>query len=377
MFPRSISSASSRRSTRNAAEPLRHIDPWLLIATVALSLIGIIAVYSATRGATPPYNNNFLFRQIIFVLIGGGVMALFSIVDYRKLHDWAWFFYGTTVVLLVLVLFAGVSVKGARSWFSLGFIQIQPSEFTKLSLIGVLAFMLSDFRGDVDGRRLLTCLGVAALPMVIIMGQPDLGTNLVLGTITLAMVVVGGAKAKHLAILGIVALVAVVGVLNSSALEEYQRNRLTAFVDPTTSFAYNINRSQEAIANGGISGTGLFDGPQTNLDWVPEQQTDFIFTAVAEQFGFLGSTIVLALYGLLCYRIWRTAQLARDWFGTLLCVGVLAMFVFSIFQNVGMAMGIMPITGIPLHLLSYGGSSTVAALAAIGLVLNVHARRFL
>jgi len=377
MFPRSISSASSRRSARNAAEPLRHIDPWLVMATAALSLIGIITVYSATRGAIPPYNNNFLFRQIIFVLLGTGVLTLFAIVDYRKLHDWAWFFYGATTVLLVLVLVLGTEVNGARSWFSLGFIQIQPAEFSKLSLIGALAFLLSDFRGDVDGRRLLTCLAVAAIPMAIIMGQPDLGTNLVLGVITLAMVVVGGAKAKHLAILGVVAVIAVVGVLNSSALAEYQRNRLTAFVDPTTQSAYNINRSQEAIANGGITGTGLFDGPQTNLDWVPEQQTDFIFTAAAEQFGLLGSSIVLGLYALLCYRIWRTAQLARDWFGTLLCVGVLAMFVFSIFQNVGMAMGIMPITGIPLHLMSYGGSSTVTALAAIGLVLNVHARRFL
>jgi rod shape determining protein RodA len=154
---------------------------------------------------------------------------------------------------------------------------------------------------------------------------------------------------------------------------------LTAFANPedkTNPAVYNVDQSQQAIATGGVTGEGLFNGPQTKLGFVPEQQTDFIFTAVAEQFGFVGAAIVLLLYGLLCYRIWRIAQIARDSFGSYVCIGVLAMFAFSIFENVGMAMGIMPVTGIPLLLLSAGGSSTVTALAALGLVMSVHARRF-
>jgi rod shape determining protein RodA len=154
---------------------------------------------------------------------------------------------------------------------------------------------------------------------------------------------------------------------------------LTAFINPsdkTNSAVYNIDQSKQAIANGGVSGEGLFNGPQTKLGFVPEQQTDFIFTAIAEQFGFIGAAMVLLLYGVLLYRIWRTAQIARDPFGTYLCIGVLAMFAFSAFENVGMAMGIMPVTGIPLLLISAGGSSTITALAALGLVLNVHMRRF-
>jgi rod shape determining protein RodA len=185
--------------------------------------------------------------------------------------------------------------------------------------------------------------------------------------------------AKYLAVLAVVGVVGVVGVLNSPILKEYQVNRLTAFANPddkSNPATYNIDQSQQAIASGGMTGKGLFDGPQTRLGFVPEQETDFIFTTVAEQFGFVGSAAVLGLYGVLCYRIWRIASIARDSFGSFVCIGVLAMFAFSVFENVGMAMGIMPVTGIPLLLLSSGGSSTITAFAAIGLVLNVHMRRF-
>jgi rod shape determining protein RodA len=261
-----------------------------------------------------------------------------------------------------------------------GPLQLQPTEFAKVALIGVLAFLLSEFRGDIDVRRLVGLLAAAGLPMALVLLQPDLGSTLILIAITVAMLLVGSVPTKYLVVLTIVGVVGVVGVLNSPVLAKYQRDRLTAFVNPddrTNQAVYNIEQSAQAIANGRITGQGLFEGQQTKLGWVPEQQTDFIFTAVAEQFGLVGGGIVLGLYGLLCYRIWRTAQVARDTFGTLVCIGVLAMFAFSIFENVGMAMGIMPVTGIPLPLLSAGGSSTIASLAAIGLVLNVHGRRFL
>jgi rod shape determining protein RodA len=380
MLPRTVSRHDSRRSRRDPTAPLRHLDPVLLVCSLALALIGVVAVYSATRGPGPHYVDSYLVRQFAFVVIGAGVMGVFAIVDYHKLHDWAWLFYGATTALLVLVVSPlGSQSKGAQAWFALGPFQLQPAEFAKLSLIGVLAFLLSEFKGDFDLRRLGALLLCAFAPMALIMLQPDLGLVLILGVITLALLVVGGVPAKYLAVLAVLGVVGVVGVLNSPILKEYQVNRLTAFANPedkSNPAVYNIDQSKQAIASGGVSGQGLFDGPQTKLGFVPEQQTDFIFTAVAEQFGFVGSAIVLGLYGVVCYRIWRIASIARDPFGSYVCIGVLAMFAFSVFENVGMAMGIMPVTGIPLLLLSSGGSSTITAFAGIGLVLSVHMRRF-
>lgn len=380
MLPQSISSRDSNRSRRDPTAPLRHIDPVLIACTVILSIVGLIAVYSATRGPGPDFSKSYLIKQTIFMIVGAGVFGVFAAVDYRKLHDWAWVFYGITTFMLVLVISPiGTQANGAQSWFSLGPFQLQPAEFSKLSLIGVLAFLLTEFRGDIDLRRLVALLGTAALPMALIMLQPDLGETLILVVITMAILLVGGLPTRYIVVLTLVGVIGVVGALNSPVLADYQRSRLTAFVNPgdrTNKALYNIEQSQQAIANGRLTGQGLFDGPQTKLGFVPEQQTDFIFTAVAEQFGFIGSATVLLLYGLLCYRIWRIAQVAKDSFGTYICVGVLAMFAFSAFENVGMAMGIMPVTGIPLLLISAGGSSTITALAGLGLVLNVHMRRF-
>jgi rod shape determining protein RodA len=380
MLPTSVSRRASNRSRRDPTNPLQHLDPVLVVVTLALAFVGVIAVWSVTRGPGPDFNDSFLARQGTFVIGGVVAMAVFSLVDYHKLHDWAWVFYGATTLLLVGVLSPlGSQVNGAQAWFSLGPFQLQPAEFAKLSLIGVLAFMLSEFRGDIDIRRLVALLAAAALPMGLIMLQPDLGQVLTLVAITLAVLLVGGLPGRYIAVLTLVGVMGVIGILNSPVLAEYQQDRLTAFVNPDdedNSAIYNIQQSQQAIASGEVTGHGLFDGPQTRLGYVPEQQTDFIFTTVAEQFGFVGGATVLGLYGVLCYRIWRTAQIARDLFGTLVCIGVLAMFAFSIFQNVGMAMGIMPVTGIPLLLLSSGGSSTLVAFAGLGLVLNVHMRRF-
>ncbi len=214
--------------------------------------------------------------------------------------------------------------------------------------------------------------------MALIMLQPDLGTALVFIAISAAILCVGGVRGRYLAILALVAVIGVVGILKSNTLAQYQKDRLTEFVDPTnnTRAGYNVNQSQTAIANGGVSGYGLFKGPQTQLGYVPEQQTDFIFTALGEQFGLVGGSLLLGLFAVIVWRIWRSARLARDWFGTLLCVGVLAMLVFQVFESMGMTMGIMPVTGIPLPFMSYGGSSTVACFVGVGLVLNVHMHRF-
>jgi rod shape determining protein RodA len=216
--------------------------------------------------------------------------------------------------------------------------------------------------------------------MVLILLQPDLGTTLVFVAITLGLLLVGGTPTRLLAGLAVAGFALVIGVFQSDLLEEYQRCRLQTFIDRTAceeaDASYNVDQSEIAIGAGGSFGQGLFEGTQTRLGIVPEQHTDFIFTAVGEELGFAGAATVLSLFAIITWRIWRTAKLSRDQLGTLICVGVLAMLAFQVFQNVGMTMGIMPVTGIPLPFVSYGGSSTIASFAALGLVLNVHMRRF-
>jgi rod shape determining protein RodA len=222
-------------------------------------------------------------------------------------------------------------------------------------------------------------LGLAAVPFALIYKQPDLGTALVFGAILIAVLLVGGARTRHMAVLGVIALLGVIAVLHFGVFKQYQKDRLTAFLDSKTNTqanAYNLDQSKIAIGSGGLRGKGLFRGTQTNLSYVPEQHTDFIFTAVGEQLGLIGSALLLSLFVLMVWRIWRAAIAARDLCGTLICVGVLAMLVFQVFENVGMTMGIMPIAGIPLPFMSYGGSAIVASFASVGLVLNVHMRRF-
>ncbi len=366
----------------NAASPWRHVDLGLAAAVVFLASFGLLMIYSATRtrldeaGIDPQY---YLQRQAMFVAVGIGVMVLTAIVDYRKIRDFAPVIYVGTVGLLGLVLLFGAENKGQQASFEFGPFQLQPSEFAKVALIVCLAAYVSSLRGEIDGRRMLSIVGLAGVPMGMIYLQPDLGTSLVFGAILLGMLLVSGAKARHLVALLVIAVIAVVAVVNLGVLKDYQYQRLTSFLEPeadTDRSAYNLAQSKTAIGSGGVAGKGLFRGTQTNLSYVPEQHTDFIFTAVGEQLGLVGSAVLLAVFALVAWRTWRSAALAKDVAGTLICVGVLAMLTFQIFENVGMTMGIMPITGIPLPFMSYGGSSTLATFAAMGLVLNVHMRRF-
>jgi rod shape determining protein RodA len=368
------------RSRRDLSAPWRHIDPVLLVCTLALAALGVLMVFSATRGPDDP-DTTFLVRQAAFALAGVGVLLAATLVDYRRIRDFAWLAYGATVILLIGVLTPlGTVRSGAQAWYTFGGgFQLQPAEFAKVGLIIALGALLAEFAGDIDLKRLVAVLVLAAIPMGLIMLQPDLGSVLVFVAIVLGMLLIGGLRGRYILVLSVLGLAGVLFAMNSDLLDQYQKDRLTAFLDPRADVqgtTWNAHQSQTAIANGGITGDGLFNGPQTQLAYVPEQQTDFIFTAVGEELGFVGGAVVLALYGVVLWRVWRTAQIARDLLGTLLCVGVLSMLTFQIFENVGMAMGIMPVTGIPLPLLSYGGSSTLATFAAIGLVLNVHMRRF-
>jgi rod shape determining protein RodA len=360
----------------------KHVDLVLLMCVAAVSVLGALMVLSSTRGTDPDaYDTSFLGKQVLFIGIGVAGMVLITLVDYRRLRDFAWLPYAVTTVLLALVVSSlGSERRGTQAWFQIGAFQLQPAELAKVTAILAVAALLADAEVPLRARRLFAALAVLGLPVALIMLQPDLGTALVFVAITMGMVLVAGARARHIVVLTAVGVIAVVGILNSDVLEDYQRDRLTNFLGEdevdVQAGGYNSDQSRAAIASGSIDGKGLFEGTQTRLGFVPEQHTDFIFTAVGEELGFVGSVTVLGLLALMCVRIWRTAQIASDRLGMLICIGVLSMLVFQIFQNVGMAMGIMPITGITLPFMSYGGSSVIASWLAVGLVLNVHMRRY-
>jgi len=372
------------RTSRNPAAPWRHLDVALIGAIVAVSAMGCVMVFSATRGRNPSdFDTYFVRRQVLFVAIGFVAMLVTSFFDYRRYRDLVPVAYGGVLLLLLGVITGlGSEKKGAQAWYQLGPFQLQPSELAKVVVIVALAAAIAHFNQEIDARRLGVLLAIAGVPMALIMLQPDLGTTLVFVAIGMGMFLIGGVQVRHIAALTVAGLFGVVIVLNSGMLETYQQCRLTSFLDTQNQdceerdAAYNLDQAKVAIGSGSIFGAGLFQGTQTRLDIVPEQHTDFIFTAVGEELGFVGAGTLLALLSLIAWRIWRTAQLSRDPLGTLICVGVLSMFVFQVFENVGMTMGIMPITGIPLPFMSYGGSSTLTAFICMGLVLNVHMRRF-
>jgi rod shape determining protein RodA len=372
----------SGSSWRTPAAPWRHVDAGLALATVGVAFFGLLMIYSATRdklvaqGLDPGY---YLKRQAAFVVVGIVAMAVVTMIDYRRLRDFAPVLYvGAVVALLAIMTPLGKRSKGAQAWFQIGAYQLEPSEFAKIALIVALAAICANYRGRLGGRELAIILGLAAVPFFLIYRQPDLGTALVLGAILFGVLLVGGLRGRHLAVLAAVGVLGVTAVLHFGVLHQYQRDRLTAFLDSSSNVqaTYNLNQSKIAVSSGGVLGKGLFKGTQTNLSYVPEQQTDFIFTAVGEQLGLVGSVLLLSLFVLMVWRVWRAATSARDATGTLICVGVLGMLVFQIFENMGMTMGIMPIAGIPLPFMSYGGSAVVASFAAVGLVLNVQMRRY-
>jgi rod shape determining protein RodA len=285
----------------------------------------------------------------------------------------------------------GRRVKGAQAWFQVGSYQFEPSEFAKIALIIALAAYASNFKGRLGARPLVVILAMAVVPFVLIFKQPDLGTALVLSAVLIGIVVIAGASLRQLVAVGLLAVVGIVGVVELGVLKKYQAERLTSFLSTpesvsaktlsentvTSANEYNVVQSKDAIAVGGLHGTGLFKGTQTNLSEVPEQHTDFIWSAVGEQLGFIGCVVLLALFLLVMWRTWAAATLSRDLFGTLVCVGVLAMLAFQTFENIGMTMGIMPVAGIPLPWMSYGGSAILVEFGAVGLVLNVRMRRFI
>ncbi len=359
----------------------RHVDVVLCALVGATVVFGAAMVYSAT--AHHSKLSGFFEKHVLFVLIGFGVMATVAAVDYVKLRDWARLvFVGAVLGLVAVITPLGSVHKGTRAWFDIGPIQIQPVEFAKVAVIVAVASYLGTVPDRLGPKHLAVALAMFAVPMGLVMAEPDLGSNLVILVIAVGMLVVAGFPARYLVALTLIGVVGVVGILSSDSLDKYQKARLTTFVNPdqqtpeAKTAAYNTKQAQIAISSGGLSGQGYLEGQQTKGGFVPEQQTDFIFTVAGEELGFLGSATLVLLLGGIVWRVWRTAVLARDKVGSFICIGVLCMFVFHIFENVGMNLGIMPVTGIPLPFVSYGGSATISSFAAMGLVLNVHMRRF-
>ncbi|MBK02008.1 MAG: rod shape-determining protein RodA [Acidimicrobiaceae bacterium] len=371
--------------------PLRYADYSLGLVAVVLAAIGVALNYSATwrilefNGQDPA---TFAKRQILFVAIGIVVMLAATFLDYRLYRDFANSAYLVVMLALVGVLFFGVERNGARAWYELPgqTFQIQPAEFAKVAVIVALAAFVANQGGHLRLVTLSNAYLMLAVPLGLIYLQPDLGTMLVFVAIGMGVLLVAGAQLKHIFVTSLIGVVVVVAMFSSdnlggpALLRHTQEQRLTAFLDPgfdVQGASYNINQSQIAIGAGGLRGQGWLQGTQTNLNLVPEQETDFIFTALGEEFGFVGVSVLLLLYAYMLARIWFIARASNDLFGAFACVGALSMLTFQIFQNIGMTMGIMPITGIPLPFLSHGGSSTLVAFGLVGLVINVSARRHL
>jgi rod shape determining protein RodA len=375
--------APGRHRPVTKAQLALRFDYVLLLSTLFVAALGALMVYSATRdnlalnGDDPRY---YLKRQAAFVLVGAVVMGVVALLDYHWLEHASVIVYVVVILGLLSIFVIGSSPElGATRWLQLpGGIQVQPSAFATLGMIVIVSAYCSRRPNGITFSDLLKILALVAVPIVLVAKQPDLGSAIVMSVVLLVMLVVAGIPGRYLLLLLALLAIAVFGVIHLHLLEPYQVQRLTGFIDQKgklTKVTYTYSQSELAIANGGFWGTGLFHGAQTNLSYVPEQKTDFIFSSVGEQLGFVGTAIVLALLALVSSRVLRAAQTARDSFGRLLAAGIFTLLAFSIFENAGMSMGIMPIAGIPLPFFSYGGSAIVAFFAAVGVALSVNLRR--
>jgi rod shape determining protein RodA len=369
---------SYRRPEQRVVAFVRRVDLALIVATLILTATGLVMVYSASREIYPLEPSYFLKRQIVYAVVGVVAMVVCAVIDYRRLEDVAYYFYGAMVLALVVVIGIGRSANGSERWISLGSLQFQPSEFAVLSVIVAMALYLARHRTELNLRRVAVLVAMTGVPMVLVVKQPDLGTAILLAVVLFVMLYFGGVRMRFLVGLVALAVLGFAALVSLHLLNTYQLDRLTAFLHQDTgsqTLNYNVIESKTAIGAGGLHGTGLFKGQETNLAYVPIQYADFIFSAIGEQLGFVGSVLVLFLYGVVAFRVFRAIQVARDELGRLVAAGILAFLVFSVFENVGMSTGIMPITGIPLPFISYGGSALVAFFCAIGLVLNIEMRR--
>ncbi len=371
-----------------AAEGLvRRLDWLLVLAAGGLVTLGSLMVWSTTRQSLLASHGDpaaVLKRHLLNVAIGVVLAMCAALLDYRVLRAYSPVVYVASLLGLVAVLSPlGVTIRGSHSWLLLpGGFSLQPSEFAKVALVVGLAVLLAEKRDTetepADGDVLLALL-TAAVPLALVMLQPDLGTALVIGTLVIGSIALSGAPARWVvSLVGATVVTAVVAV-RGGLLQAHQVDRLTSFIDPTSDqqgSAYNVHQGLIAIGGGGWTGHGLFHGPQTQGGFVPEQRTDFIFTAVGEELGLVGAAVLLLLMAIVLWRACSIARHADDLFGRLVAVGVVCWLTFQTFENVGMTLGIMPVTGVPLPLVSYGGSSMFCVLIGLGLLQNVHMKHY-
>ncbi|GAA4091709.1 rod shape-determining protein RodA [Nonomuraea soli] len=358
-----------------------RLDAVLLVAVASLCVIGTLLVWSSTR-TWAPGSTGLVKKHMLNLAIGAALCSAVAMVDHRLMRAYAPLVYVLSLLGLVVVLTPlGSTINGSHSWITLGGgFAFQPSEFAKLGLVLMLAMLLAQPAEGTDRPRMLDvlfALMASGLAMALVMLQPDLGTTLVMAVITVGALAIAGIRRRYLLLLGLIAVAGAVAVWYFELLEPYQIARLTAFLDPThdpRGVGYNSTQSMIAIGSGGLFGKGLFDGGQTTGRFVPEQHTDFIFTVAGEEFGFLGSVTVVALLAVVLVRGLQIARQCEDRFGTLVAGSIVCWLAFQTFENIGMTVGIMPITGLPLPFVSYGGTSTFANLIAIGLLQAIRIR---
>lgn len=367
---------SATRSDAKPARPgvtnqLSAVDPLLLLSAIALTAFGIMAVYVAGTDDRQAYAIN----QALGVAVGLAGAIPLALIDYRIWQRYLYYIYGAVVFMLLSVIVLGTVRGGAQRWIDIGPIQIQPSEFAKLLVVVALSGYLVQ-KPIHENKNFLKALGFLAVPAGLVFLQPDLGTALVFGALFVAMAYIGGARIRQIAVLGVAGAALFALAVQLGILAEYQVARLTAFMNPEDSdLGYQVSQSKMAIGSGGFTGKGLSDTTTlANLGFLPEDHTDFIFSNLAERIGFAGSFLLLFLFFVFIWRILRVATISRDRFGVLIAVGVATIFLFHVFVNIGMAMGIMPVTGLPLPFISYGRSSLVVSILSLGLLQSIAIR---
>jgi rod shape determining protein RodA len=356
----------------------RDFDWWLLCLVLVLGVISVLEIYSTTvhtRFAS------FESKQIFFIAAGVVCMFILAKIDYHRLIDLSPWMYGIFLVSLVAVRLVGHKALGARRWIALGPIQFQPSEWVKLVLILAMARYIANIGGrNLTWKEIFKAFGMIGIPMLLVLIQPDLGTTLTYAPVLIAGLLLGGINLRQVAILLFCGSVLAVGVWSSGKiLKPYQKARLTSFINPQNDpkgAGYQVLQSEIAVGSGGIWGKGAQKGTQTQGYFLPIPYTDFIFAAFSEEHGFVGAVFVLLLYFLILMRLIQNAQTAADLPGSLIIMGIVAVLTFQIAVNVGMVIGVMPVTGIPLPLMSYGGSSVLFTFLALGVAMNVRMRRF-
>lgn len=364
---------------------IRHFDYALLAAVAGLVAYGMLVIYSATHTDPQiPGPYHYVKIQAVAAVIGTLLLAVVAFIDFRGLMAYRVQIYIGIIAMILLVFIFGSVAQGSQRWINLGLFNLQPSELAKIGMIVVLSSYLADrARGELEAQTTLSTIGYVLLPALLIFLQPDFGTTLVLLALTMALLFVYGTRWTYFIAIGAVTagtlflVIKVLPLIGIQIMKPYQIDRLLVFLHPDYDpggSGYHLLQSKIAIGSGMMTGKGLYQGTQTQLNFLPEHHTDFVFSVLGEELGFMGAAVLLALYVLVIWRGLRIAILSESMLGSLIAAGVVSMFMFQIFVNIGMTIGIMPITGIPLPFLSYGGSSMVANLVAIGLLESIHMR---